>query len=356
MLKRSRVLACVAIASITAIGGVSVVRAGPLIPGLPDAPGIPEVPGTPGSQQAHDPQQTAPDAKQGSPVPTVCTGGVLKPGGELQGFANSLRAGETGCLRGEIYEGGVDLRKPGVRLRSYPGKRATISGGQVRISPLATGATLKKLRLVSDQFSPLIYASGAVIAENEITNNNSDICVLIDSATGSAVPTGVVIRQNRIHDCGRLPATNQDHGIYVADAQGTVIRDNLIYDNADRGVQLYPDARGTHVFGNVIDGNGQGVIFGRQSDQNVVEDNIISNSHVRHNVESATSSAGGNVVRGNCLWSTNAGYGGEPLGSGVLPGPGFSLGSNTIADPRFKNRVNFRPAPGSPCAGIGPSR
>ena len=41
-----------------------------------------------------------------------------------------------------------------------------------------------------------------------------------------------------------------------------MIRDNWIYDNADRGVQLYPDADGTVVTGNVIDGNGEGVIFG----------------------------------------------------------------------------------------------
>ena len=74
-----------------------------------------------------------------------------------------------------------------------------------------------------------------------------------------------MIEHNRIHDCGVLPATNLDHGIYVAEADHTVIRRNLIYDNADRGVQLYPDADGTVVTGNVIDGNGEGVIFGGDS-------------------------------------------------------------------------------------------
>ena len=51
-----------------------------------------------------------------------------------------------------------------------------------------------------------------------------------------------MIEHNRIHDCGELPATNFDHGVYVAEARDTVIRDNWIYSNADRGVQLYPDA------------------------------------------------------------------------------------------------------------------
>ena len=72
----------------------------------------------------------------------------------------------------------------------------------------------------------------------------------------------MVIEGNRIHDCGELPAANHDHGIYVGNAAGRSIRDNWIYDNADRGIQLYPDADRTAITGNVIDGNGQGVIFG----------------------------------------------------------------------------------------------
>ena len=70
-----------------------------------------------------------------------------------------------------------------------------------------------------------------------------------------------MIERNRIHDCGALPSTNKDHGIYVSEARGTVIRDNWIYDNADRGVQLYPDADGTPITGNVIDSNGEGIVF-----------------------------------------------------------------------------------------------
>ena len=50
----------------------------------------------------------------------------------------------------------------------------------------------------------------------------------------------MVIERNRIHDCGELPATNHQHGIYVAHAIGTVIRDNWIYDNADRGFSFTP--------------------------------------------------------------------------------------------------------------------
>jgi putative cofactor-binding repeat protein len=165
-----------------------------------------------------------------------------------------------------------------------------------------------------------------------------------------------VIEDNRIHDCGRMPATKHDHGIYVADAKRLIIRDNLIYDNADRGVQLYPRAEHTRIVHNVIDDNGEGIIFANRSDHSVVKGNIISNSLIRHNVESSASTARDNVVRGNCLWSDRGGYyGGEPPNSGVLPGhPGFKLGQNTIADPEFQNRLHFRPSPTSRCAGMGP--
>ncbi len=119
----------------------------------------------------------------------------------------------------------------------------------------------------------------------------------------------MVIERNRIHDCGRLPATNKDHGIYVVDARNTVIRDNWIYDNADRGIQLYPDAQRTRIVGNVIDGNGEGIIFGGTggvtSNHNLVKGNVITNSKLRWNVSSGPTgpTARGNLVLQNCLWA-----------------------------------------------------
>src|SRR5207245_8215668 len=90
-----------------------------------------------------------------------------------------------------------------------------------------------------------------------------------------------LIQRNRIHDCGRIPSSNHDHGIYLAYSDNTKVLDNVIFDNADRGVQLYPDAQGTLIKGNVIDGNGEGVIFsgagGSASNDNVVEHNVITN-------------------------------------------------------------------------------
>ena len=78
------------------------------------------------------------------------------------------------------------------------------------------------------------------------------------AATSYGRARGTVIERNRIHNCGQLPPTNHHHGIYVEASDGARITDNWIYDNADRGVQLFPDAQGTYIARNVIDGNGQG--------------------------------------------------------------------------------------------------
>jgi nitrous oxidase accessory protein NosD len=156
-----------------------------------------------------------------------------------------------------------------------------------------------------------------------------------------------VISHNRIHDCGELPATNHDHGVYVEAADHTRITDNFIYDNADRGIQLYPDAQHTYVARNVIDGNGQGVIFGggsegggyRASGHNLVEHNVISNSRVRWNVESSwPGRAGrGNMVRRNCVFATNGDRRFRPRG-GIGRPDGFRSRRNLVASPRFVDR------------------
>ena len=55
---------------------------------------------------------------------------------------------------------------------------------------------------------------------------------------------GTVLEHNRIYDCGQLPPTNHQHGIYVSAARDTRIISNLIYDNADRGFSFTPTLKG----------------------------------------------------------------------------------------------------------------
>ena len=87
------------------------------------------------------------------------------------------------------------------------------------------------------------------ISGTDITNHHTGICMSLGSLDTYGRADRAMIRDNHIHDCGRMPATNYDHGIYVAAADDVVIRDNFIYDNADRGIQLYPDAQDTRVAG-----------------------------------------------------------------------------------------------------------
>ncbi len=168
-----------------------------------------------------------------------------------------------------------------------------------------------------------------------------------------------MIEGNRIHHCGVMPAKNHDHGIYVEEAFNTQILDNVIYDNADRGVQLYPDSQGTVIKGNIIDSNGEGVIFsgdfGHASSDNTVENNVITNSNVRNNVESWYPSGNpvgqGNVVTNNCIEG-----GVRASGDGGLDtsGGGFHAANNLDASPDYANQSagDYTVSSSSPCAAI----
>jgi Right handed beta helix region len=308
-------------------------------------------------------------APSGAEAAVTCTNVASTTGSDLargteaapfrtaQKLVSSLSSGETGCLRAGTYsaDNQVKVSKAGITLASYPGERATLKT-RLWITEGANHVTVQGLvlngRNTGDLPSPTVNADDAVFRNNEVTNEHTAICFNRGSSTyGRAART--LIESNRIHDCGPLPATNLAHGIYIARADHTVIRDNLIYRNADRGIQLYPDAQHSTITGNVIDGNGEGILFagesGEASSNNLVENNLITNAKIRHNVESYYPSDNpigtGNIVRNNCVW------GGE---QGNIQGPGFTATSNIIANPVYVDRGsgNFSLQAGSPCAGI----
>ena len=94
-------------------------------------------------------------------------------------------------------------------------------------------------------------------------------------------------------------------------------------------MQLFPDAQFTYVARNVIDGNGQGVIFSRESSGNEIEHNVISNSVLRWNIEQYELTGSLNVARRNCVWSTRTDQYGRD--GGVQPTDAFAAGLNLIA-------------------------
>lgn len=297
------------------------------------------------------------------------SGAVSSPFGSAQTLVDRLAPGQVGCLRAGTYGGDseeVKVSQPGITLQSAPGEVATIAA-RFWIAKGADGVTVENLYLQGANSraipSPTVNAANAVFRHVDVTNNHTAICFdLGNSEWGQA--SGTLIEESRVHDCGELPATNQDHGIYLSDAVNTTIKSNWIYDNADRGIQLFPNAQNTTIVGNVINANGVGIIF--SGDESVaandshVSGNVISNSNQRHNVESFYYPGGphgvDNVVQHNCIHGADGWYAG-PNDSGVEETQdGFSASNNVNEDPRFVNAAagDLRMYAGSPCAAVMP--
>ena len=286
---------------------------------------------------------------------------VASPGpGAAQDLVDALSPGQTGCLRAGLYEGNVRVSKPNITLTRYAAEKATVRG-RFYVPEGADGVTVEGLYLDGTNPgglpSPTIDADGVTFRRNDVTNYHRSICFALGHPDwGRADNT--TIEFNRVHDCGRLPATNHDHGIYVATATNTLIRGNWIYDNSDYGVHLYPDAQKTTVTGNVIDGNGEGLTFsgeyGLASNDNLVEGNVITNSRVRNNVESwyppGNPIGRNNLVRDNCVRG-----GARDQGNGGIAGEwGFKVVQTVRAKPVFasRSREDFRLETGNPCRDV----
>jgi parallel beta-helix repeat protein len=296
-------------------------------------------------------------------------GSAYAPFATVQHLVDTLGPGQTGCLRAGSYHGDVTFSHGGapgapMTLTSYPGDGHATVVGRVWLKSGSDYVTVSDLNLVGtnpgDLPSPTVDDAHAAFLRNDVTNFHTAICFDLGDDTGTwGTAHDTLIEANRIHHCGQLPAGNHDHGIYVEEAYDTRILSNVIYQNADRGVQLYPDSQGTVIKGNVIDGNGEGVIFsgdfGRASSNNLVENNVITNSSLRNNVESWYPSGNpvgrGNVVADNCI---GGGARGTRDGGLDTSGGGFTASHNLIADPQYANRGagNYGISSGSPCAAV----
>jgi parallel beta-helix repeat protein len=275
----------------------------------------------------------------------------------VQRLVNSLHAGKTGCLRGGTYVEDVKVSRSRIALRSYPGEQARLVG-RLWFSHTASKDVFSHLTLDgrndAELPSPTVNGSAISFVGDEVTNGNTNICFLLGSPDyGRARDT--LIEGNRIHNCGQLPSNNHEHGIYVERADRTRIVGNLIYDNADRGIQLYPNAQYSVIERNVIDGNGEGIIIsgddGLASNHNLMQFNVVSHSRIRADIESYFPGGNpvgvGNLVRKNCV------FGGRE-GAIVKGDGGFTAVANVVADPLYANVAggDFRIGAGSRCAAL----
>lgn len=267
----------------------------------------------------------------------LALGTAASPLRTVQVLATRVLPGKTGCVMSGVYDEAVTVRRGGtadtsrLTIRALTPGTATIRG-QLRVMDGASFVTFSDLVLTGSDApskpSPLINGDDAQFLRNDVTNAQDSCFVLGDKVWG--VPERTLISGNVIHNCG-VEGTNMQHGIYVRQALDTRIDANTIRDNADRGVQLFPNADRTLVTGNLIDHNGEGVIFSGDSvdtsDQNTVENNTIIRSRIRWDVESYWINSGmrgtGNVVRGNCI-------AGGLRGAIQLPTVGFTATDNTL--------------------------
>ena len=291
------------------------------------------------------------------------SGSALAPFRTVQRLVNSLAPGQTGCVRAGTYGEDVAISRGGtpgspVTLTSYPGETATIIG-RLWVTKQASDVAISKLDLdgrnPDDLPSPTVNGNDITFSSDDITNDHTAICFNIGSDAGYGVARDTVITHSRIHGCGVLPANNHEHGIYVDDAIGTRIEWNLIYDNADRAIQLYPNSQGATIDHNVIDNNGEGIIFsgdnGMASSNNDVYNNLMTGARIRYDAESwypdGNPVGTRNSLHDNCVW-------GGREGMINTSGGGFSAWHNITADPRYVNAAkhDYRLNSSSPCLSL----
>ncbi len=287
-------------------------------------------------------------------------GTLARPFRTVQRLADRLRPGQLGCVRGGVYEEEVRISRGGrsaaerLTISSYPGERGTLIG-RIYVPNGSDHVTISRMNLdgknSSKLPSPTVDSADAEFAGDDVTNDHTGICFILGSS-GYGRAERTIITGNRIHDCGVEPSHNQDHGIYVAEADGVRIIGNVIFNNVDRGIQLYPDAQDTVIEHNVIDGNGEGILFsgdGTSSNNTRVEFNLITNASLRYDVESfypgGTSAGVGNLVRNNCIFGGASGAIGEQKG--------YMAKLNKTIDPRYASPAagNFAVPSSNGCAG-----
>ena len=294
-----------------------------------------------------------------------------------QKLVSGLTAGQTGCLLPGTYSEDVKVESGGapgapITLAAGPQGGATLVG-RLWVADSANDVVVRDLTLDGRNGgnlpSPSVNGDRVSFLANDVSNGNTTICFDIGSVIGYGAAHNVLLEGNRIHNCGILPPQNHHHGVFLENSMNGVVRGNVIFDNADKGILVFPDSDGNLIENNVIDGNSTGILIGGSMlgdpwhqtypKDNLVRRNVISNSR-RYNVEGywewQPPADVNNVVTDNCLFG--AGFGiqiQEP--SQVSPwGAGFTTPANRVSDPSFANRSAkvFEVTAGSGCAGFGP--
>ena len=312
------------------------------------------------------------------------------PYGTVDKLAESLVAGQTGCIMGGLYNQDVFLAgggSPGdpITIREYPGESVELRG---TFEVNADWVTVQGLR-IDGSYGPLIEgmpydptevhtrpaievnASHTRWIGNDVSNRRSkDRAGQGVSVSEGATDTALI--GNHIHHAGQIPPDNHQHCIYAGQTTNLLMRGNIIYECADRGLQMYPNADNGLIERNIFAYNGGAAVHfsgkGTQtSDNNVVRNNVITHTddwnvdafegQLAAGVKFPQNEVNRNEFVDNCVYAgprtTDAQTGGiEPTSPGDRDY--FYSSGNVIASPLYEDPPsgNFALMPGSPCAPI----
>jgi arylsulfatase A-like enzyme len=271
-------------------------------------------------------------------------GTVASPWRTAQKLVDNLNPGETGCLNEGTFTEDVTATNSGtsgarITVRSTPGDVGRIKG---RLHVTASNITFSQLALdgsgvASSSAGVGIEGDDVQIADDNITTKGAANCVGIGEPSDRAFRA--MLLRNRIHNCRA--------GVRIKVATNATLRNNLIFDSIDRGVRMDPDAFSSYVVKNVIDGNGEGVLFAGDastaSTSNAVHYNVISNSNVLWNLGSAWAPGlvgSFNHTWNNCVHATNLDPNYDARGGVAPESPtrGFASYFGVISDPGYVDR------------------
>jgi hypothetical protein len=325
-------------------------------------------------------------------------GTAAQPVGGVRRLMSVLAPGETGCLRpGDTFHQLAFLEHGGaagapVTLTSGPGTgRANVTGQYV--------VNASHVRIRNVRFAGLGAAAAVAPKSSHLMVNGDDVQVLdseITSPKGTCLDVGdidayappraedgittrraddFVLAGSRIHGCGQQNWTDGDfssrdsgiHGVYLVHARRVTLRDNVIEDVINRGIQLWPAVSEALIEHNTLDANGSNLnvgssaAYGHFSTDVVARDNVITNAALRSSTTPGfphgddaqvvgyfpDDADRGNRVQHNCL------FGVDPVLD--FAGRGLRVEGNLHADPRYRDRAagDLRVASDSPCAGMG---